>query len=445
MTGLTPTLNQLLRIPNYKVFDDFDYICYDRVKDLIISEYGEREIAFETPDLFRRKLNYYLGIRQPVYNKMLESQLIKLDPFITEYIVTEGKASTRTRDFEHEGTETSQNREDNNYSFNKHNTDGKRDETTDTQHTQDTVNTDVTGKLFSRAENSNKESQTKTNTTGETTADYSETKDTTENTTENKTIESSGSNNQTGRTWTEKGDSSGHNLNVHSDTPQAMLFNQPSWLTGAGRTHTEGKLVNGQLQHFAESNPSAIDTASLTFNDGETPWYQYASTGDNNTGHDSYNKEGTETYNLQSTNSQKDDTTKETTGNIETSGNKHEETTKNETADYSERSATAENTNEHIKADGVENLAYKGQETGALTTNEKGTAESTQNNKRKTDTDTDRRKHSKSDENTDKNEIRKGRTMRSPSQLLNDYRSTLNYNADMWLISELEPLFLGIF
>lgn len=35
--------------------------------------------------------------------------------------------------------------------------------------------------------------------------------------------------------------------------------------------------------------------------------------------------------------------------------------------------------------------------------------------------------------------------MRSPSQLLAEYRQTLTFNADLWLYGELEPLFMQLF
>lgn len=445
MTGMMPTLNDLLRIPDYKVFDDFDYICYDRVKELIIQEYGEREIGFETPDKFRSKLNYYLGIRCPVYNKMLESQLIQIDPFMTEYIVTEGKESTRTKTKEGEKTGTHDYREDNNYSFGSTDVATTGTETGTDGHKQEQTDTTFRGKLYSRAENVSKDSETNMTGSTDTDTDYHETKDTDVTETGSKTTEINASDNQTGRTWTEKGDSSGHTLQVHSDTPQAMLFNQPSWLTGAGRTHTEGKLVNGQLQQFAEADPSQIDTANLTFNSGEDPYYQYASTGDNNTGHDSYNKEGTETFNVSHTNNTKEDSSKTTSGTDEINGTKTENTDTTQDTTVSELQSTSENTDEHEKTDGTQALQYSGDMSRDTTGTEKTQESETQNNIRDRQTDTDRNRNVHGKEDTDRHEVRKGRTMRSPSQLLNDYRSTLNYNADMWLIGELEPLFLGIY
>lgn len=450
LTLETPTLNELLKIPNYKVYDEHPYIAYDRVQELINAEYGEREIAFETPDLFRRKFNYYLAIRAPVYNKMLESQLMEIDPFMTEYIVTQGINKVSQEDKQKQHVSDSGVRTDDNYAVTDSTKDNTLKNVTDDSHSQENVNTEFTGRLYSRAENVARDTVTDVKTNSQTDTDYNETKDSTENGTTNKTGNTETTNNQTGRQWTEKGNTEGHTLTVHSDTPQAMLFNQPAYLTGAGREHTEGYVTDGQFHHVAESDPNQFDTAQISVNspvsvnEAQAPWYQYASNGDNNTGHDSYNKEGTETYQISGTNNSTENTTSETTANVSTDGNKNETTNATQNTTVNDLNSTSENTNEHSKRDGNGKEQYIGKEVSDLTGNETGTTKNTLNARRKDDRNIKTDTTGNTNKFTDNSEIRKGRTMRSPSQLLKDYRATLNYNADMWLISELEPLFLGL-
>ena len=94
------TLDEVNRIPQLHLWENHNFIDYPHVQDIILREYGQQEIAYATPDLFKRKLNHELSIRVQNYNKMLRSQLIELDPFVTEYI--ESMTDTSKEGGEHE-------------------------------------------------------------------------------------------------------------------------------------------------------------------------------------------------------------------------------------------------------------------------------------------------------------------------------------------------------
>ena len=110
MSLYTMTLREVETIRDFNLFEPQDYVDYDHVKDMIRAEYGEQEIAYPAPDLFKRKLNNTLRLLCPNYNKMLQSQLIKIDPFVTEYIMSEGRDSTRTKEGQRTSTENTLNR-----------------------------------------------------------------------------------------------------------------------------------------------------------------------------------------------------------------------------------------------------------------------------------------------------------------------------------------------
>ena len=87
------TLGEILEIPNYTLFFPHEILNYDRLQNLIVSKFYNREIAYDTVDYFRMKLNYCLEINASRYNKMLSSEYVQTDPFMTDYIETSIKAN----------------------------------------------------------------------------------------------------------------------------------------------------------------------------------------------------------------------------------------------------------------------------------------------------------------------------------------------------------------
>lgn len=514
MGEITMTLQEVLAIPRFNLFEPHNYIDYDHVTKMIIDHYIDREIAYETADLFKLKLNHTLEMYEGNYNKMLKAQLIDIDPFVTEYIVSDVAASTKTRRDDKHGSTTVRDNDTSSYKASTGSfTEGYGDTTT-TDHKKDNVSTDIIGKLQSEATNKvgNEISDRTTNETTNTTrtekidkttddtfkrvededktrertqnetTDYTESKEIAETVNRTKQEDNTSTDNQTDRKWTENGSTEGHQLGVASDTPQAMLFNEPNHYYGTGRAHNYGVVkqdVNGNdyYEHYPETEPQNIDSGSYEIGSGDTPWFNYASAAQNTSGHNSYTKNGTETYSKGGTSntSTKDDTetsrtedtdsdkTVDLTENETTATDKTtdetrkvtESTEENETTDVTDnetehistdtQEAVARNLNEHTKQDITEGETYN--EQTAKTYDKNGTNKADISNNQKVNEQIElaesRARKEKSDSNT--KAVRKGRTMRSPSQLLAEYRTTLTFNADLWLLSELKPLFLELY
>ena len=69
-----------------KLFD-FDYPIFDEtyrkvLETHFIREFYMTEIGFETEELFKFKLENWLSINMPYFNKLFESELLKFDPLI---------------------------------------------------------------------------------------------------------------------------------------------------------------------------------------------------------------------------------------------------------------------------------------------------------------------------------------------------------------------------
>ena len=514
MAVYTMTLAEVLDLPNFNLFEDHHIIAYDRLKKVITDAFYEREIAFETPQYFKRKLNHYLEVRADNYNKMLKAQLIEIDPFMTEYLETFDEELSESKKKQHNKSNVV--RDIDNNTVEKH--DKTENEIYDgigtATHEQENVGVAVKGTLFSEAVNANDDTEkqgTKTSTEGvsyredkdttisrteeanyteikdgsldktvETT--YNEEKDTNVAETKNSTKQVNKSHNQTGRNWTENGSTEGHTLDVHSDTPQAMLFNEPNHYYGTGRAHNYGEVRtdsdgNEYYEHYPETEPSRIDRGSYEIGEGDTPWFNYASTADNHTGHDSYSKQGTETFQQSDTESSTDNDTVSRNENVVTEGNKNEvtgQTTHDETegdksvtiaetdnvdtvgtknTSYSESTTATEhsdhsstkNTDENVKEDKQENESFDEETTAKHTKDNTYASTSSRENAVKESEGSVEHGGEKLRTHTDARALRRGRTMRSPSKLLDEYRETLMYNADMWLLGELKPLFLALY
>lgn len=514
MGEITLTLQEVIHLPNLNLFEPHNYIDYPHVQRMIVEHYIDREIAYETADLFKLKLNHYLDIFESNYNRMLKAQLIDIDPFVTEYIVSDVENSIKHHADEKNASNSA--RDNSLKSFNA-NTGAYSENYVDTStvdHKKDSVSTGVTGKLQSEATNTtgnetigttssetskttkddaiNKtidttldkiESETKkiTRTQNETT-DYSENKEINDTTNKTKKEDVTSTDNQTGREWKENGSTEGHRLGVASDTPQAMLFNEPNHYYGTGRAHDYGVVKqdaegNDYYQHYPETEPSEIDSGSYTIGSGDTPWFNYASAASNSTGHDSYAKNGSETYNrsgtsvTNTTENSTTDKTEDTTGNKEVELNETENTntdkTTKETTNTAENSkeneitdftssktestnkdnqeSVARNLNEHTKEDTTQGEIYSENGTDKYDKTGNTTSDSTKNQKVNELIDSIETKAKKEKTNSNTKTVRKGRSMRSPAQLLAEYRTTLTFNADAWLLGELTPLFLELY
>ena len=514
MAVYTMTLAEVLDLPNFNLFEEHHILAYDRLKKVITDAFYEREIAFETPQYFKRKLNHYLEVRADNYNKMLKAQLIEIDPFMTEYLETFDEELSESKKKQHNKSNVV--RDIDNNTVEKH--DKTENEIYDgigtATHEQENVGVAVKGTLFSEAVNANDDTEkqgTKTSTEGvsyredkdttisrteETTyteikdgsldktveTTYNEEKDTNVAETKNSTKQVNKTHNQTGRNWTENGSTEGHTLDVHSDTPQAMLFNEPNHYYGTGRAHDYGEVNtdsegNEYYEHYPETEPSRIDRGSYEIGEGDTPWFNYATTADNHTGHDSYSKQGTETFQQSDTESSTDNDTISRNENTVTEGDKNEvtgQTTHDETegdksvtiaetdnvdtvgtknTSYSESTTATEhsdhsstkNTDENVKEDKKENESFDEETTAKHTKDNTYASTSSRENAVKESEGSVEHGDEKLRTHTDARALRRGRTMRSPSKLLDEYRETLMYNADMWLLGELKPLFLALY
>lgn len=449
MAQYTVTLKEIIETSDAPLINP-DLLIYDKehLEKNLINHFLFREIAFPTPEQFKWKLNAYLSERAQTYNKMFASQLIEIDPFVTDYMVQTNTGKQKTNEIKSD-KQSQYNKRDSTYTSDtiSDSTENYTD-SEEAKHYKENAGVELKAKLNSESENRNNQSHKATDLSHkETTSENTDTTNNTETTNE-KTGNKDYTHNQTGRNWTENGSSNGHKLNVHSDTPQAMLFNTPPHYTGTGRGDLEGKTSTPTTEypkHYAETNPNSIDSANLSFNGGDSPWFNYASGADNETGHDSYSKSGTETF------SQSDNTketvnesgTKDETGTKKTKGTK--DFIETSTEDNTAQDSRSFNANEHTKGDTKEQENYL--ENGSskydkASTNKGKRADNTLSFN---DIATDRKQDNSHETNINNESIRKGRVMRSPSQLLAEYRQTLTFNADLWLYGELEPLFMQLF
>lgn len=476
------TLAEILDIPGYQLFLPHDIEEYERLQSLIVNRFYNREIAYDTVDYFRMRLNYYLEVNAPQYNKLLASEYVEFDPFMTDYREHTTEEIGSTQDATKEGIEGSRQsgeststgsvkRDRERYSG-KDNTVGE----------SNIVGTDVSGRLNSLAENISSdreftEHKDYEEKLGQNVHSHSE-KDYTENTVVDENIDHTINRQtdrdinrdtdakQTARDWTERGTSKEHNLSVGSDTPQAMLFNVPNHYYGTGTADDFGEVVtdsdgNQHYQHYMEGDISAMDSEPRTINGGQTPWYNYASNANNNIGHDNYERSGTETFSRTQNDVTDDDVHMDESGNRilhrNTDVTGHETVDATETTDKwikgshdisdaeSKLDSRTKNENEHEKTDSTESsnsqttgrnshVQYNRSDTGSST--QRSGIENEQRNRevnRKTDTSVNRK------------DSWSGRSMRSPSQLLIQYRNAAVFNADTWILDILERCFLQIF
>lgn len=443
MAQYTMTLQEVLQeIPTPLINPEILIYDKEHLEKSLINHFLFREIAFNTPEQFKWKLNAYIAERAQSYNKMFTSQLIEIDPFVTDYIVQSNSGSQKFHETK-DDKQTQFNKRDSNYSsdLSSDSTENYKD-TDEAKHYKENTGVELKSKLNSESENKNNRQDKETSLSHDETT--TETKEKTTDTTESATGNKDYTHNQTARGWTEKGSSSGHNLDVHSNTPQAMLFNTPPTFAGTGRMGSEGKDLNTENpKHFAESDPSSFDSAAYTFNSGDSPWFNYATDANNKIGHDSYSKEGTETFSQVDNTTETNNKTSNESSNEDISGTKNY--TENGTENVSGSDSRSFNANEHFKGDTKSQENIKETTSSIADTVKANTTKRVDNTNVTADTASNRNQHNTQEKSTSDESVRKGRTMRSPSKLLDEYRQTLTFNADLWLFGELEPLFMQLF
>lgn len=447
------TLGELIDLSGFILFNPevmSRYAMADAVEQKITQHFYNREIAYDTPQYFQLKLNEKLNVLSDNYNKMLQSQLIEIDPFVTEYLEVTGKedrhrtGTTKESHLINKGNERLTSTQTDRKANEKYEATG-----TDTNE-KSSVGTTVNGKLYSEANNESMDETVSRDLNRTENAEYEETKNGTKETTGNTTEANTSTDNQTGRQWTEKGSSDGHNLEVHSDTPQAMLFNEPNHYYGTGRAHDYGEVKtdsngNQYYEHYPETEPSSIDTGSYSIGGGDTPWFNYASAADNKTGHDSYNKSGTETYSKSGSENKNKNSTENSEENVATNGTKDITTNETENTTTNREISATKNASENAKQDDTRKENYSGSTTDNHTQDNTSNTYSATDSKFNENATDNSHQSEKEHEITGDSRFKKGRTMQSPADLLSKYRGTLQYNADLWLFSELEPLFIGLF
>lgn len=471
------TLGEILEIPNYTLFFPHEILNYDRLQNLIVSKFYNREIAYDTVDYFRMKLNYYLEINASRYNKMLSSEYVQTDPFMTDYIETSIKANREDNERMGEGIaessvtnsgrvsfgittgdETNRTRTDANdknrgnkgtVKEGKETTASTKDKWTEGEkETRDQIigtneyvdqYVDRTDKTYQDTNNTN-------------TVAHKETEDVLDRDTTDK---------QTARDWTEKGNRKTHNLDVNSDTPMSMLFNTPNHYYGTGTAAEYGKAGSGEYVPFMEQDIDSMESKSREINGGETPWYNYATSAGNRIGSDKYDRSGNETYTRAGTDDSTRNTVSDETGNTRYDGHGTEgvnytrnithdggdtkDGTKNETSigheSDTENSNKNENDTEYTQTnetlDSIENF-------GAIKRNS-GTTHGRESSRSNSGRSKSRQYEKGYGSTNETKSVRKGRLNKSPSKLMLEYRETLTYSADLFMLGELERCFIQIY
>lgn len=87
------THNERIEVGRQFLFN-FEYPYFNeemkvRFETNFIRNFYMKEIGFETEGLFKMRLENWLNINMPYWNKMFESELIKFDPLINAYMDTE--------------------------------------------------------------------------------------------------------------------------------------------------------------------------------------------------------------------------------------------------------------------------------------------------------------------------------------------------------------------
>ena len=108
MSAITMKLKQVIELTNgdiglyhYPIFDEKHRA---KLNQKIIDNYLNREIAHETIDIFQLAMRNRMNLRMPYFNQLYQSELRKIDPFITIDMITESDTANAQ---DSEGTSTS--------------------------------------------------------------------------------------------------------------------------------------------------------------------------------------------------------------------------------------------------------------------------------------------------------------------------------------------------
>lgn len=477
MGTISKTLSEVLEIPGYNLFLPHDILEYDHLQFMICQKFYNREISYDTVDYFRYRLNYYLELNAPRYNKLLESELVDFDPFMSDYrersVGEQVKSSSQTGESMSQGKSSGRRTSNRTHFKDNELYEGKENQT----NFENTVGTDVAGRLNSTAENAASDREftehkdytehkehSKQNITDRDYTEHKTSNETTDHTidrTNDRTIDRKSDRSQTSREWTERGSSKGHNIDVNSDTPQAMLFNTPNHYYGTGTADEMGIVSGDVYTPYLEDDIEALDTQPRAINGGDTPWFNYASSAGNRLAHDNYDRSGTEKYAVNQADHDTDNYVFNETGNKSVDYTEDKQGTEDitETEGYNEDisgnhdikdnesklESKTTNTNEHEKSDSTE--TRKGMRDGR-NAHEKNIDRHNWFAERDSRTEqmvTGRSAETTADNHRDIRETYRGRFNRSPSKLLDEYRSTVLFSADEYMLSQLEACFLQVF
>lgn len=242
-------IDDRIEIGRQQLFD-FDYPMFDdRYKALFerkfIENFYDREIGYETEFLFKRRLKNWLNINMGYYSNLMETELLKFDPFINSRMdVTHTKSND----------ETSQS--DKNYG-----------ETTSTDVTDSTVTDEDTGKSTGITEDENTTSDTTSNVKGDTSG-----------ASQGSTNTDSTSDTTTSANTTQ--DNENFKRDIHTDTPDtrlAITTNDGDGTVGYASTIDESKETGNQTSNTTGSentqtgsNTTTNDSTSTQSNQDET-------------------------------------------------------------------------------------------------------------------------------------------------------------------------------
>lgn len=244
------TFDEKLEVGRVMLFD-FDYPIFDKryrrvFETNFINNFYDREIGFETEQLFKRRLQNWLRINMPYYSNLMESETLKFDPFINsemnvKHTKTNDEVSKTDKNF---GENTSTDITDKTITDEDTTKQTERDSTIDTTNTTDrdsTVNTQNDGT---------------TDMVGETSGESSGTSQTTENSETDSTSSGTTENDEFKR-------------DLHTDTPDTRLAistNDGQGTVGYASTIDESK-SNGTQTTSATGNETTDTTSNTTTSD----------------------------------------------------------------------------------------------------------------------------------------------------------------------------------
>ena len=289
------TLKQRLEVGRVNLFKDIDYPIFNEnyrseFETKFIRYFYNKEVGFETEQLFKFELETWLQINMPYYNQLFESELLEYDPLtnIAMQFDQDLKSDTSldtTKDSQEDSTSNSVTQS----SF-EHDT--QRDTETDTT--------------------TNRTQNTKTDTTTDVTG-HSETNSTQDSTTTTKTDSTSNSDTHTKSDTTQDG----FNRKIDSDTPDNRLH----------LSSNEGSGVIEYASNISETMDKSTGNTTTDTNTSDTTKSNTNTIDKTTSNSQTDTTEKTDTHSNQ-------DTTENTTSNSVT-----DDTTKQKGWDHSETNA----------------------------------------------------------------------------------------------------------